>query len=160
MFTLKSDNLGSQATLDEVANTSGCKGKNRSPQLRWANPPEGTQSYALTMYDPDAPTGSGWWHWLAFNIPTEITDLAADSGNPNKNMMPEGVVQSRTDFGNYGYGGPCPPEGHGFHAYIVTVYALSVPKIDLDKDASPGKVGFNLNANTLAKASLIFYHAR
>jgi len=159
-FTLSSNHLGGQGTVKELFNGFGCEGENVSPQLSWANAPEGTKSFAITMYDPDAPTGSGWWHWLAFNLPASTQSLKSGAGNPSLNLMPDGTVQSRTDYGAPGFGGPCPPEGHGFHTYIITVHALGIEKLDLDAQASPALVGYYLNANTLEKASLVFYYKR
>ncbi len=157
-FTLKSNDVGGQATLKQVY--SGCGGENRSPQLSWENPPKGTKSFAVTIYDKDAPTGSGWWHWLIFNIPADIHGLKTDAGNINTGIAPEGSVQSKTDFGEYGYGGPCPPKRHGIHQYLITVYALNKEKLDLDKNASPAVVGFNLNFATIQKASIVMYYER
>ena len=159
-FTLKSTDIGGQATGKQVFNGFGCTGDNISPQLSWDNPPEGTKSFAVTMYDPDAPTGSGFWHWVIFDIGADIHELKSGAGNLSKNLAPAGSVQSNTDFGQPGYGGPCPPEGHCFHQYIITVFALKVPKLGLDKTATPAFVGFNLYANTLAKASLVMYYKR
>jgi len=159
-FTLKSKELGGQATNQQVFNGFGCTGGNISPQLSWANAPEGTKSFAVTMYDPDAPTGSGWWHWLIFDIPSNVTDLKQNAGNTDLTLAPKAAIQSLTDFGKTGYGGPCPPEGHGFHKYIITVYALKIDKLGLDKSANPAMVGYNLNANTIQKASLIMYYKR
>ena len=159
-FTLKSNDLGGQATLQQVFNGFGCTGGNISPELNWSNAPAGTKSFAVTMYDPDAPTGSGWWHWLIFDIDPTVTELKSNAGNLTQNLAPRNTIQSITDFGSIGYGGPCPPEGSGAHRYIITVYALKVPKLGLDKTASPAMVGFNLNANTLEKASIIVYYKR
>jgi Raf kinase inhibitor-like YbhB/YbcL family protein len=159
-FTLKSNDLGGQATVRQVFKGFGCTGENVSPELHWENVPEGTGSFAVTMYDPDAPTGSGFWHWLVFDIPAGTTGLQADAGNLAKNIAPAGCVQSNTDYGQPGYGGPCPPEGHGFHKYIITVHALKVEKLGLDKSATPAIVGFNLHFNTIAKASLVIYYKR
>jgi len=159
-FTLKSNDLGGQATNEQVFNSFGCTGNNKSPQLSWVNPPEGTKSFAVTMYDPDAPTGSGWWHWLVFDIPVAETGLLQSAGNISLNIIPKGAIQSVTDFGQPGYGGPCPPEGHGFHQYIITVFALKTAKLGLDKTTNPAMVGYNINANVLAKASLIMYYKR
>lgn len=159
-FTLKSNDLGGQATNEQVFNSFGCTGNNKSPQLSWVNPPEGTKSFAVTMYDPDAPTGSGWWHWLVFDIPVIETGLLQSAGNISLNISPKGAVQSITDFGQFGYGGPCPPEGDNFHQYIITVFALKTAKLGLNKTANPAMVGFNINANVLAKASLIIYYKR
>lgn len=159
-FTLKSETLGGQATNKEVFNSFGCTGENKSPQLSWENAPKGTKSFAVVMYDEDAPSGSGWWHWLVFDIPSDITELPEGAGTLEKGLMPRQAIQSKTDFGAYGYGGPCPPEGHGAHKYMITVYALPNEKLGLDKDANPALVGFYLNGNALAKASIVFYHKR
>lgn len=159
-FTLSSSDIGGQATMKEVFNGFGCTGGNVSPQLTWSNPPAGTQSFAVTMYDPDAPTGSGWWHWLVFDIPAGTTTLVSNAGNISAGLAPAGCIQSMTDFGGTGYGGPCPPEGHGFHTYIFTVYALKVDKLGLDAKANPALVGYMLNANTLEKASIVMYYKR
>ena len=159
-FTLTSTDIGGQATDQQVFNGFGCSGANISPQLSWMNVPEGTQSFAVTMYDPDAPTGSGWWHWLVFDIPASVSSLASDAGNAGKMIAPKGAVQSMTDFGSVGYGGPCPPPGHGFHTYIITVHALKVDKLGLDAKASPALVGYTLNANAIQKASIVMYYKR
>lgn len=154
-FTLKSPGLGGQATQKEFFNGFGCNGQNISPALQWENAPAGTAYYAVTIYDKDAPTGSGWWHWIMFNIPASVTQLKANAGDVSQHLAPEGAVQSITDYGKPGYGGPCPPAGPA-HQYVITVYALK-NKLDLDKNASPAMVGFYLNAGALAKASVVFY---
>lgn len=159
-FTLTSNSVGGQATMDQVFNGFGCTGGNISPHLAWTNAPEGTKSFAITMYDKDAPTGSGWWHWLVFDLPAGTTALHAGAGDPAKHLLPAGTIQSRTDYGSPGYGGPCPPVGHGPHQYIVTVYALKTDKLGLDANASPAVVGFTLNSQALAKASIVFYYER
>jgi Raf kinase inhibitor-like YbhB/YbcL family protein len=157
-FTLKSTDIGGQATNKEFYNGFGCTGENISPQLSWENIPEGTQSFAVTMYDKDAPTGSGFWHWVIYNIPATVTELKAGAGNVTSGIAPKECTQGITDFGVYGYGGPCPPPGAP-HEYLITVYALKT-KLDLDKSASPALVGFNLNSNMLAKASIVMYGKR
>ncbi|NLR93774.1 YbhB/YbcL family Raf kinase inhibitor-like protein [Flammeovirga agarivorans] len=159
-FTLSSNDLGGQATINEEFNGFGCTGKNQSPQLSWKNAPEGTKSFAITMYDPDAPTGSGWWHWLVFDIPSDITELVSGAGNPSLQLIPQGAIQSITDYGNKGYGGPCPPEGHGIHQYIITVYALKTDYLGLDENTNAAVVGYYLWSNTLAKASIITHYKR
>jgi len=159
-FTLSSADLGGEATINEEFNGFGCTGKNKSPQLSWKNAPEGTKSFAITMYDPDAPTGSGWWHWLVFDIPANTSELASDAGNTGLNLTPKGIIQSITDYGVNGYGGPCPPEGHGLHQYIITVYALKTDKLGLNENTTPAVVGYYLWNNTLAKASIITYYKR
>ena len=152
--------MGGQATNQEVFNGFGCEGENVSPQLSWEHAPAGTKSFALTMYDPMAPTGSGWWHWVMFNIPATETELVAGAGDTDKNLAPAGSIQSLNDYGKTGYGGPCPPEGDGPHPYIITIHALSVDHLDLDADINPAQAGFNINGNTLAKASIIMYHSK
>ncbi len=157
-FTLTSSDLKGQLTQAQVFAGFGCSGKNISPALKWVNPPRGTKSFAVTVYDPDAPTGSGWWHWVIFNIPAGVTELKADAGRIEKKLAPPGSVQSITDYGKPGFGGACPPKGDKPHRYIFTVYALSVAKLDLDEKASPAMVGYFLNSNVIAKASLISYY--
>ncbi len=159
-FTLTSTDLQGQLTNAQVFAGFGCTGDNISPQLAWANAPEGTKSFAITLYDPDAPTGSGWWHWVMFNVPASENDLKADAGNLESGLAPEGSTQSITSFGKVGFGGACPPEGDKAHAYIFTVYALSIEKIELGADAPPAMVGYYLNANVIQKSSLISYYKR
>jgi hypothetical protein len=154
-FTLASPDIAEGQELDmrHVLNGFGCTGKNVSPALVWKNAPEGTKSYAVTVYDPDAPTGSGWWHWVVFNIPSDIEKLATGAGNDPR-LLPEGAIQGRTDFGGPGYGGACPPQGHGNHRYIFNVYALDVPALDIPAESSGAMVGFFLNTHALDKASI------
>lgn len=159
-FTLSSNDIGGQATKKQEFNGFGCSGDNVSPQLSWKNVPAGTKSFAVTMYDPDAPTGSGFWHWTVFDIPANITELVAGAGNPSLNLLPKGATQGRTDYGVPGFGGPCPPQGHGQHQYIITVHALKTDKLGVDANTSPAVVGFNLWANTIEKASIVMYYSR
>lgn len=159
-LTLSSKTLGGSATTVEEFNGFGCTGENKSPQLSWANAPEGTKSFAVTMYDPDAPTGSGWWHWVVFDIPNTIEGLVAGAGNPDLKLAPEGAIQSVTNYGSPGYGGPCPPEGHGWHQYVISVYALKTEQLGLDQQTNPAIVGYYLWNNTLAKASIVAYYKR
>ncbi len=159
-FTLTSKTLGGNSTTMEEFNGFGCTGENTSPQLSWANAPEGTKSFAITMYDPDAPTGSGWWHWVVFDIPSDVNELLRNAGNIEKGLMPKDAIQSITNYGVPGYGGPCPPENHGIHQYIITVHALKVDKLGLDANTNPAVVGYYLWNNTIAKASLVTYYER
>jgi Raf kinase inhibitor-like YbhB/YbcL family protein len=159
-FTLKSQNLGGQMTLQQVFNGFGCTGQNISPQLSWENAPAGTKSFALTMYDKDAPTGSGWWHWVVFDLPASVTSLPADAGDPAKKIMPAGAIQSLTDFGKAGFGGPCPPPGHGPHQYVITVYALKTDKLGADAQTNPALAGYLIHSQVLAQASLVAYYQR
>ncbi|MDD6209346.1 MAG: YbhB/YbcL family Raf kinase inhibitor-like protein [Bacteroidales bacterium] len=157
-FTLKSDAMEGQAQVEQLY--SRCGGDNISPQLSWVNPPEGTHSFAITMYDPDAPSGSGWWHWVLFDIPAAVRSLPENAGNVSLGLAPEGSVQVRNDFGEYGYCGPCPPVGDGIHTYIITVHALKIPSLGLDENVHPAMAGFVINANVLQKASLVLYYQR
>lgn len=150
------------ARLDEahVLNGFGCAGGNVSPHIAWRDVPQGTKSLAITLYDPDAPTGSGWWHWVAFNIPADVEEIAQGAGDPDKNLMPKGTVQSRTDFGKPGFGGACPPKGHGPHRYQLSVHALNTEKLALDENASAAMVGFFLGAHSLGIAQVTGIYVR
>jgi Raf kinase inhibitor-like YbhB/YbcL family protein len=147
-----------RVTPAHVFNGMGCTGQNISPALQWANAPAGTRSFAVTMYDPDAPTGSGWWHWVMYNIPASTMSLAAGAGNGRN--APSGSAQGMTDFGTKGYGGPCPPVGNKPHHYHITVFALKVDKLDVPGNATSAYIGFNLNANKLATARVTGLYAR
>jgi Raf kinase inhibitor-like YbhB/YbcL family protein len=131
----------------------GCAGGNKSPHLKWSGAPTGTKSFAVTCYDPDAPTGSGFWHWLAVNIPADVSELASGAGSAG-GTMPNGALMTRTDFGKPGYGGPCPREGDHPHRYLFTVFAVG-DMLDVNADTSAAVVGFNLHFKTLAKATLM-----
>ena len=159
-FMLKTNDFYGQLTQTQVFSGFGCNGKNISPSLQWINAPQDTKSFAFNVYDPDAPIGSGWWHWIIFNISPAINELKADAGNLQKDLAPKGSVQSVTDFGKPGFGGACPPAGDKSHRYIFTVYALNTAKLDLDEKAPPAMVGFFLNQHVIAKASLIAYYGR
>lgn len=159
-FTLSSKDLGGEMTKVQEFGGFGCSGENQSPQLSWKNAPEGTKSFAVTMYDPDAPTGSGFWHWVVFDIPSNTNELLTNAGNANLNLIPNGAIQSVTDYGIKGFGGPCPPVGHGFHQYIITVYALKTEKLGLTDTTNPAVVGFYLWNQTLAKSSIVAYYKR
>ena len=158
-LTLHSNDLAGQLTKMQEASVFGCDGKNISPELHWTNTPLGTKSFAITVYDPDAPTGSGWWHWVVFNIPVTTTSLPSDFGNTAKKQALS-AVQSITDYGSVGFGGACPPKGDKAHRYVFTVYALSVDKLPLSASSMPALVGFMLNANAIAKASMVSYYKR
>jgi Raf kinase inhibitor-like YbhB/YbcL family protein len=132
----------------------GCAGGNTSPHLEWSDAPAGTKSFAVTCFDPDAPTGSGFWHWLVVNIPANVTELAAGAGSAG-GTLPTGALQTRTDFGAPGYGGACPPAGDHPHRYLFTVFAVKADKLDVKADTSAAVVGFNLHFNTLAKAAIM-----
>jgi len=160
-FKLTSTELSPGATIAaaQVFNGFGCQGGNVSPALAWSGAPADTKSFALMVHDPDAPTGSGWWHWVVYNIPAETHALAAGAGDPKKQLMPAGAVQGRTDFGTPGYGGPCPPPGKPHH-YHFRLYALKVPKLEVPADASAALIGFNVHANELGVAELTGLYGR
>lgn len=161
-FQLASPTIKNKSTIgnEHVFNGFGCTGGNVSPELRWSNVPKDTKSFAVTVYDPDAPTGSGWWHWLIFNIPPSVTALPAGAGTPDGSGAPQGSIQSMTDFGQPGFGGPCPPQGDKPHRYIFTVFALKVDQLPLKPEASGAMVGYFLNQNALAKASFTGMYGR
>ncbi|GAC1322097.1 MAG: Raf kinase inhibitor-like protein YbcL [Chloroflexota bacterium] len=156
-LTSTSFNDGDYLAMDHVLSVDykfGCNGGNRSPHLAWSGAPDGTQSFAVTVYDPDAPTGSGFWHWVVVNIPPTVTELPLGAGHPS-GPLPPGALQVRTDFGQPGYGGPCPPEGDHPHRYIFTVFAVGVDSLPVTAETSAAVVGFQLHFNTLAKAELM-----
>ena len=161
-FSLTSATLQSGQRLihAHVLNGFGCDGENLSPALSWKNPPVGTQSFAVTMYDPDAPTGSGWWHWVVYNIPVSVQELPENTGSVDGQHLFQGMVQGRTDFGVAGYGGACPPQGSQSHRYQITVHALKVDHLNLPVDASAAMVGYMINANRLGHASLEVNYSR
>ena len=155
-LTLSSHDIaqGVFMTQTQEFNGFGCSGKDMSPHLKWSGAPKGTKSLAITVYDPDAPTGSGWWHWQLVNIPFEITEIAADAGNTKIDRAPKGSTQIKNDYGLRGFGGACPPKGHGVHHYRFTIHALSVEKLELPEDASGALVGYMINSNTLESNTL------
>ena len=144
-FTLTSNDITDGGVLpDAQVKARG----DTSPHLKWSGAPEGTKSYAVTCYDPDAPTGSGFWHWTVANIPADVTEIPA--GGP----VPTGAVEGRTDYGPAGFGGAAPPPGHGPHRYIFTVFAVDTERLDVTPDNSGAVFGFNLHFHTLAKATI------
>lgn len=161
-FQLSSPSItnGGVFQTEQVANGLGCTGGNLSPMLNWTGIPDGTKSFGLTIYDIDAPTGSGLWHWVVFNIPPNTTVLKAGAGEPTGKQLPAGSVQIRNDTGTVGYIGPCPPPGDRPHHYLITLYALKLDKLPLDETASGALTGFYLNGNTLDKAFLTFTYGR
>ncbi|MDE8603589.1 YbhB/YbcL family Raf kinase inhibitor-like protein [Marinomonas sp. RSW2] len=127
----------------------GCDGENVSPQLTWSNIPAGTKSFAITAYDPDAPTGSGWWHWVSFNIPANIASFERGA-----DLQSMGATELASDYGSIGFGGACPPVGHGMHRYQFTVWALPVEKLDLNDKVSAAIAGYTLNSMAIDTAKL------
>jgi Raf kinase inhibitor-like YbhB/YbcL family protein len=160
-FQLQSPIIAPGSTLsnNEAYSGFGCKGKNISPPLRWNGAPLATKSFALTVYDPDARKGSGWWHWLVYDIPASVTELAQGAGSPG-GKLPAQAAQARTDFGSSGYGGPCPPPGDAPHHYVFTVYALKVGKLDIPAGSGAAKIGSLIEANKLASATFTAFYGR
>ena len=138
----------------------GCAGGNVSPALSWSGAPPETKSFALTCFDPDAPTGGGFWHWVVFNIPSNVARLQRGAGDPKSATAPTGATQSRTGYGTTGYGGPCPPPGDKPHRYQFTVFALDVAKLDAEEQSPAAAVGAKLKPHTLAKATLTGLYGR
>lgn len=159
-FTLKSNDLGGQFTNEFIAGNFGCNGQNKSPELHWENTPKEAKSYAVTMYDADAPTGSGFWHWVVVNIPANINNLKPGAGDIKGNLAPAGALQSINDTGLSGYQGPCPGEGEAPHHYMITVYALNVDNLGTTAASTAALTGFLLSQHTIAKASLLVYCKR
>ncbi|GAB3050302.1 YbhB/YbcL family Raf kinase inhibitor-like protein [Sediminivirga luteola] len=154
-FALQSPDLEDGGVL-AAAQTSGLMGvpggQDVSPALRWSGAPEGTKSYTVFAYDPDAPTTSGFWHWAVANIPAEVTELPADAGNPDAGLLPAGALTLRNDAGAARYIGAAPPAGHGPHRYYFIVSALNVERLDLGEDATPAFLGFNVFSTVIGRA--------
>ena len=138
----------------------GTDGENKSPHLSWSGAPAATKSFAVTCFDPDAPTGSGFWHWLVVNIPPTVSELALDAGNPRNPKLPVGALATRTDFGAPGYGGPAPPPGDHPHRYLFTVFAVGTDRLQVTAETLAAIIGFQLNFNTLAKAAIMGLYKR
>lgn len=149
-FTLRSDDIADGETLPvpQRSGLLGAGGEDRSPHLAWEGFPEGTKSFAVTCFDPDAPTGSGFWHWVAVDLPVSVTELATGA------ELPEGAFHVRNDYGERAYGGAAPPAGDRPHRYIFAVHAVDAPKLGVTPDVPPAAVGFNLAFRTLARATL------
>lgn len=151
-LTSQDFNDGDKLPERHVFNGMGYEGENMSPHLAWDDVPEGTKSFVVTCYDPDAPTGSGWWHWGVANLPADARSLPQGAGS-GVAELPQGAVQTRTDFGSSGYGGAAPPKGES-HRYIFTVYAIDVDVLEVNESASGAYLGFNVHFHQLASASI------
>ena len=155
-LTLKSTDIAQGELMSKAQEFQGfgCQGGNMSPELSWSGAPADTKAFAVFAFDPDAPTGgSGWWHWQVVNIPATTTSLAAGAGEPGNTKLPSGTVQISNDYGVKGFGGACPPPGHGVHHYKFTVYALS-QMLELPEGASSALVGYMVNAYALDSTTI------
>jgi Raf kinase inhibitor-like YbhB/YbcL family protein len=161
-LTIESSDIkaNSRWPLKHIFDSFGCKGKNISPQISWKDVPKEAKSFAFTIYDPDAPTGSGWWHWLVVNIPVSYQGLPTNFGAQNNFKLQDDILQVKNDFGLYKFGGSCPPQGDKEHKYIFTIYALKTDKIELDANSSAAYAGYFINQNAIAKASFEAFYSR
>ncbi len=151
-FTLTSAEVADGGRLGEE---QVYQGGNRSPQLSWSGFPAETRSFAVTCFDPDAPTGCGWWHWLLFDLPATVTELASGAGTGEFPGLPAGAVHGRNDYGTRDFGGAAPPPGHGPHRYVFTVHALGVDSLGLDADTSAAAISGTLGFHALARATVV-----
>lgn len=152
---------GEKFSLPQVSGIFGAGGEDVSPQLSWSGFPAGTKSFVVTVYDPDAPTASGFWHWAVVNIPAHVTELARGAGsNEEGSGLPAGAFQLRNDSGMRRFIGSAPPAGHGKHHYFTVVHAVDVESLDISNDATPAFLGFNLFFHTLARAIIVNWYER
>ena len=161
-FELTSTDIadGEPLSQPQVSGIFGAGGEDISPHLRWSGFPSGTKSFAVTVYDPDAPTGSGFWHWAVADVPVDITELPTGAGTPNSAALPRTAVTLRNDAGDPRYVGPAPPAGHGAHRYLFAVHAVDADTLGLGPDATPAFLGFNLFSHTLARAVIVGTYER
>jgi Raf kinase inhibitor-like YbhB/YbcL family protein len=162
MFKIHSNDWseGARMPFEHVLNGMGLTGGNLSPHISWSGAPAGTKSYVLLVHDPDAPTGSGWWHWVVYDLPASTTELKRGAGDAKGSGLPASAKQCRTDFGAPGYGGAAPPEGHGVHRYQLTVYAMPQDKLPVPDDPSAAMIGFFARQTALASATLTVIYNR
>ena len=157
-FTLTSQDIDNGERKPLVHASSMVGGQDVSPQLSWSDFPAETKGFVVTVYDPDAPTASGFWHWAVAGLPADVTELAQDAGALNSEKLPAGAFQLRNDAGQARYMGAAPPEGHGKHHYYVVVHAVDTDDLGIDANATPAYLGFNLFAHTIARATMIVWY--
>ncbi|MFT5702721.1 MAG: Raf kinase inhibitor-like YbhB/YbcL family protein [Rickettsiales bacterium] len=157
---------GETIPKNNVFNGFGCTGSNIFPRIEIKDIPLDAKSLAVTIYDPDAPTGSGWWHFIAYNIPTRTSSAILGNNNINhikidniKDFV-DGTSFGRNDYGTFDYGGPCPPKNHGVHRYVLTAYALGTERISLPGNSPAAMIGYNINANMIEKAAITSFYKR
>ena len=160
-FTLSSKNIADGKLMSKTQEFQGfgCSGGDKSPQLSWSGAPKGTKTFAIFAFDPDAPTGSGWWHWQVVNIPKHVTSLPAGAGALNSKLLPKGAMEIRNDYGIKAFGGACPPKGDAAHHYQFTIYALP-KKLTLPKDASSALTSFMVRANAIGQSRIVALYKR
>lgn len=161
-FSVTSRDVSDGATLPkaQASGIMGAGGGDISPQLTWSGFPVGTRSFAVTCYDPDAPTASGFWHWAVADLPVDTTELPADAGNPDTGLLPSSALLLRNDAGMARYVGAAPPEGHGMHRYFFVVHAVDVESLEIGVDATPAFLGFNLFSHTVGRATIVCVYER
>ncbi len=160
LFEVTSNDVrdGEKVPMPHVSRILGAGGEDISPHLSWRGFPAGTKSFAVTIYDPDAPTASGFWHWAVVDIPAEVTELPRGAGDEKGSGLPKGAFQLRSDAGLARYIGAAPPPGHGKHRYYIVVHAVDVESLGLSQDTPPAKLGFNLFSHTLGRATMVLWY--
>ncbi|HXL95767.1 MAG TPA: YbhB/YbcL family Raf kinase inhibitor-like protein [Streptosporangiaceae bacterium] len=156
-FALRSDDVadGEMMTSNQLFSGFGMTGKNISPSLSWSGFPESAASFAVTCFDPDAPTGSGFWHWVLLDIPATVSSLPAGAGSASGAGLPAGALHLRNDYGTADFCGAAPPAGDEPHRYVFAVHAVDVPSLELSPDTTPAVAGFNLRFHAIARAVMI-----